>query len=93
MIKTWIDRVESKIFNTYEDVQPAMQAEIDELRAALQERDAEIDRVKAQEPVAYLNKRGFLTSTDALSTYQHGRLEQWEKAHYEPLYQAAGAQP
>ena len=39
-IKTWLSRLEVKPVNTSEEIETAMQDEIDELRAALQERDA-----------------------------------------------------
>ena len=47
-IKTWKERITTPLTNL-QNLFASMQAEIDELRAALQERDAEIERLAGSE--------------------------------------------
>lgn len=69
------------------DADRSMAAEIRLLREALAERDDELARLRAQEPVAW-NRMGYEPVSDAMKR-AHGGMENWTK----PLYAAPPAQP
>lgn len=64
-IKTWKERITTPLTNL-QNLFASMQAEIDELRAALQERDAEIERLTGSE--LGLNRYLAIVEADLYST-------------------------
>ena len=86
-IKTWQERCSVYKIGLYKD--DAMQAEIDELRAALAERDAEIERLKKLKSMKFAKE--VLHSNNTLRTAAQQALEALRSGKHELRWAAEDA--
>ena len=88
-IKTWRERMKPEYHDIAAMAGKYMQAEIDDLRAALAERDAKLSALEKQEPVDAVA----VEDMDAGTDWRYGRVLMATENCIKQLYAAAGAAP